>query len=220
MVSLPVGPGEGKIAAMREAKSDKPFLFVGNHLCLDFINTQMIVHGVLTDLLDDFSDLVAWLAQAGVLDKTEEREVMKTWGGQREGARTLEEARTFRGILRGMAERIVAGQPVSQPAVEAINRLLRQHVGYAQLVRVRGGFEQAFRSESRAATRLLVPLAESASRLLCAGDLSLVKRCQNPACILYFYDTTKNHARHWCSMSLCGNRMKVAAHYSRHRAKS
>jgi predicted RNA-binding Zn ribbon-like protein len=205
---------------MREAKSDKPFLFVGNHLCLDFINTQMVVHGVLTDLLADFSDLVAWLAQASVLDKTEEREVMKTWGDQPEGARTFEEARTFRGTLRGMAEQIVAGKPVSQPVVEAINRLLRRHMGYAQLVRVRGGFEQTFRSESRAVTRLLVPLAESASHLLCSGDLSLVKKCQNPACVLYFYDTTKNHARQWCSMSICGNRMKVAAHYQRKRSKT
>lgn len=205
---------------MREAKSDRPFLFVGHHLCVDFINTQMIVHGVLTDLLDDFSDLVSWLVQAGALNKTDGQEVMKTWGGQREGARTFEEARTFRGTLRGMAERIVAGKPVPQPAVEAINGLLRQHVGYAQLVRVRGGFEQTFRSGSSAATRLLAPLAESASHLLCSGDLSLVKKCRNPACILYFYDTTKNHTRQWCSMSICGNRMKVAAHYSRRRAKS
>jgi predicted RNA-binding Zn ribbon-like protein len=205
---------------MRRTRSDKPFLFVGNHLCLDFINTQMIVHGRPTDLLDDFSDLVAWLVQASVLDKTEEREVMKNWGGQRGGTQAFEEARTFRGTLRGMAERIVAGKPVPQAAVEAINGLLRQHVGYAQLVRVRDGFEQTFRSESRASTRLLVPLAESASHLLCSGDLSLVKKCQNPACILYFYDTTKNHARHWCSMSICGNRMKVAAHYQRKRSGS
>jgi len=205
---------------MREKKSGKPFLFVGNHLCLDFINTQMIVHGVLTDLLDDFSDLVTWLVQAGALDESEEREVVKTWRGQKEGAHTFEEARTFRGILRGMVERIVAGKPIPQPAVEAINRLLRRHVGYAQLVRVQDGFERTFCSESSPATRLLVPLAESASHLLCSGDLSLVKKCQNPACVLYFYDTTKNHARHWCCMSTCGNRMKVAAHYERKRSKA
>lgn len=30
------------------------------------------------------------------------------------------------------------------------------------------------------------------------------------ACILFFYDTTKNYSRRWCSMSACGNRMKVA----------
>ena len=49
------------------------------------------------------------------------------------------------------------------------------------------------------------------------ADLSLVKACQNPQCVLFFYDTTKNHARRWCSMAACGNRAKVAAHYQRAR---
>jgi predicted RNA-binding Zn ribbon-like protein len=38
--------------------------------------------------------------------------------------------------------------------------------------------------------------------------------------VLFFYDTTKNHARHWCSMTICGNRSKVAAHYRRLRGRS
>jgi predicted RNA-binding Zn ribbon-like protein len=37
--------------------------------------------------------------------------------------------------------------------------------------------------------------------------------------VLFFYDTTKNHARRWCSMAFCGNRHKVAAHYRRLRGK-
>jgi len=28
--------------------------------------------------------------------------------------------------------------------------------------------------------------------------------------VLYFYDTTKNHRRQWCSTAACGNRHKVA----------
>jgi predicted RNA-binding Zn ribbon-like protein len=51
--------------------------------------------------------------------------------------------------------------------------------------------------------------------LLCYADPSLVKKCENAACVLFFYDTTKNHSRRWCSMRVCGNRMKVAAHYQR-----
>ena len=51
--------------------------------------------------------------------------------------------------------------------------------------------------------------------VLCYADLALVKKCENPVCVLFFYDTSKNHSRRWCSMSVCGNRMKVAAHYQR-----
>jgi predicted RNA-binding Zn ribbon-like protein len=45
-----------------------------------------------------------------------------------------------------------------------------------------------------------------------------VKACEGPACTLLFADHTRGHARRWCSMALCGNRAKQAAH--RHRLKT
>lgn len=204
---------------MREARAAGSFLFIGNHLCLDFINTQMIVRGRLTDLLEGFSDLVAWLAQARVLDQAEARDGMRKWDDQKEGRAAFGQALVFRTTLRGMVERIVEGKPVPQSAVDAINGLLEKRVGHAQLVRVRGGFERRFHSHEKDAIHLLTPIAESAGDLLCRADFSLIKKCQNPDCVLYFYDTTKNHARHWCSMGICGNRMKAAAHYRRIRAR-
>lgn len=200
--------------------SEKAFFFVGNAKCLDFVNTELIVKGRPVDLLENFGDLVSWLVEAQALGAAEAREAMRRWGGQPEGMRVFEEGRVFRAGLRAMVERIVDGKPVQQAILDAINELLQNRIGYSQLVRGRGGFERRFHSGSTEAIHLLVPLAEFASDLLCHYDHALIKRCQNPACILYFYDTTKNHARRWCSMSLCGNRMKVAAHYSRHRAKS
>jgi len=206
-------------AAVRKRQSASKFLFVGNHPCLDFINTEMIQQGHPVDLLGSFGDLIAWLVQAQLLDVTEAREVTGRWGGQRESVRLFEQVKGFRAGLRAAVERIAAGRTVPPSTLSAINELLRRRVGYTQLVRGRGGFERKFRSESNGADRLLVPLAEAASDLLCDGDLSLIKRCSNAACILYFYDTTKNHGRRWCSMRLCGNRMKVAAHYRRGRSK-
>jgi predicted RNA-binding Zn ribbon-like protein len=65
--------------------------------------------------------------------------------------------------------------------------------------------------------QIVAILAEAAARLLTEKDLTLVRRCENPACVLHFYDPSKNHRRRWCSMDICGNRMKVAAHYRRQR---
>jgi predicted RNA-binding Zn ribbon-like protein len=194
------------------------FVFVANLPCLDFINTQMIQGGRMVDFLETFSDLVSWLMQADALSRMEADEAVKRWGGHREGMRVLEQARELRSSLRETAERLVNGRAVAQSTVETINALLRQRVGHAQLVRVRGGFAKRFHAKLEAVIHLLIPLAEFASDLLCRDDLSLVKKCQNPACILYFYDTTKNHARRWCSMKICGNRIKVAAHHRRYRA--
>lgn len=199
---------------MDRKRSGQPFLFVGNHLCLDFINTQMIVRGTRTDLLGEWNDLIAWLVRAKLLSVGEGKDVTARLS-RAEGERLLDEARAFRAILRELAERIVAGKPVPVSAIETINTLLSQCPGYPQLIRTNGRFERRFHSETSGAAQLLVPLAEAASELLCVGNLSLVKKCRNDACILYFYDTTKNHARQWCSMGLCGNRIKVAAHYRR-----
>lgn len=200
--------------SVKQTQDRPPFLFVGNHLCLDFINTEMIIRGQRTDLLVEWPDLIAWLVRAKLLSVGVRKEATArlSWA---EGERLLREARMFRATLREMAEGIATDKPVSRSTVEAINRMLGQCPGYPQLVRTNGRFERRFQSETSGAARLLVPIAEAASELLCVGDLALVKKCRSDACILYFYDTTKNHARQWCSMGLCGNRVKVAAHYRR-----
>lgn len=205
------------VQGMDRKRSEQPFLFVGNHLCMDFINTQMIVRGQRTDLLEKWTDLIAWLIQAKLLSAGEGKATASRLG-RAGGEQLLNEARALRTVLREMAERIVAKKPVPRSAVETINGLLSQCPGYPQLIRTNDRFERRFHSEPSGAAQLLVPLAEAASELLCVGELSLVKKCRNDACILYFYDTTKNHARRWCSMGLCGNRVKVAAHYRRKQA--
>ncbi len=60
---------------------------------------------------------------------------------------------------------------------------------------------------------------EAAADLLATGDFTLVKRCEDETCVLWFYDQTKSHHRRWCSTVLCGNRHKVAAYRKRRRAE-
>jgi predicted RNA-binding Zn ribbon-like protein len=205
---------------MGEPKPQIPFLFVGNQLCLDFINTKFVLNGRPVDLLATFSDLVTWLVQGDLLTEEEAMTLDRQWGRQAKGTQTLEQARAFRVTLREMVKRIAAGRPVAQAAIEAINDMLRYRMGYPQLTRRSGKFERGYQAESQKANQLLGLLAEAAANLLCTCDYSLIKKCQNPLCVLFFYDTTKNHARHWCSMTICGNRSKVAAHYRRHRSRS
>jgi predicted RNA-binding Zn ribbon-like protein len=57
---------------------------------------------------------------------------------------------------------------------------------------------------------LLGPVAEAVAQLLAEGNFALVKQCEHPDCILWFYDRTKSHKRRWCSMAQCGNRYKAA----------
>jgi predicted RNA-binding Zn ribbon-like protein len=195
------------------------FLFVGNHPCLDFINTQMIVNGESTDVLESFEDFISWLVQANLLTIAE-ADAAGAELNQKESTSLLQQAKILRTTLRELAARIVARKPIPRSAINLINQILSQRPGYPQLVRRKGGFEQRFHSAAAPVHNLLVPLAEVAGDLLCRADFALIKKCGNPTCILYFYDTTKNHTRNWCSMQTCGNRIKVAAHYQRKRSQS
>jgi predicted RNA-binding Zn ribbon-like protein len=170
-----------------------------------------------TDLLETFEDLVDWLVKSQTLSK---KDAEAKSGELRQDQRTqiLAQAKTFRTALRRMVESIVNKNRVPESAVTAINQLLRVCSGYRELARTRSNaFTEVFIPSADSKDAFLASLAMFASDLLRMTDLTLIKKCKNPACVLYFYDTTKNHARNWCSMQLCGNREKVAAYFRRKR---
>jgi predicted RNA-binding Zn ribbon-like protein len=58
----------------------------------------------------------------------------------------------------------------------------------------------------------LALLAREIAHSLTEANLEHLHRCAiTTSCVLYFYDTTKNHRRQWCSVPTCGHRHKVAA---------
>ena len=191
------------------------FFFVGNRLCLDFVNTRVAEDGRLVDLLGEPSDLRRWLSQAGVFGGEEAEGASEGWDGDPRARRVFGRALALREDLRGIVEAISDGESVRQGAIEEVNALLRARTVYPQIERTPTGFQKRFRAVRDEPLGALVPIAESAADLLAEGDPSLLKKCENPNCVLHFYDTSKNHARRWCSMSGCGNRMKAQAHYRR-----
>lgn len=197
-------------------KKSKQFLFVGNHPFLDLINTQLIIKGEAKDLLESFDALSSWLMQAKLLTASQAK-FAKLHLNNEEAASVLERAKTFRATLRVVAECVAAGKAVPDSVIDTTNQFLAQRPGYPELVRTKEGFKRKFHSLATHQVEFLASLLESASDLLSSGRLCLIKKCANAACILYFLDTSKNHTRNWCSMQMCGNRMKVAAHYRRSR---
>jgi predicted RNA-binding Zn ribbon-like protein len=202
--------------AEAHARSGK-FLWVGNDLSLDFVNTEPVLEGRLTDLLASFSDLVEWLGEGEGLGEPDRRALLRRVGGAT-GKRLVDEAREFREGLRSLFNAVVAGASPPAGPIAAINERLRRREA-PELRYERGAFVRSTRRATPDEQSLLLPVAEAAADLLATRDLSLLRRCENPACVLFFYDTTKNHTRRWCSMAFCGNRHKVAAHYRRWHAE-
>jgi predicted RNA-binding Zn ribbon-like protein len=200
-------------------REDSRFLWVGNHPALDFLNTLPVIRGAPTELLETAADLVDWLREGDLLPVARARDALTLVERPRDAERVAARARAFREVLRGGIENVVHDRRLGEPPLAAVNEILGSARGTAEVVRTRGGFERRRHVELREPADLLVPLGEVAADLLCHADLGRVRRCENPECVLYFYDVSKNQARRWCSMALCGNRRKAAAHYRRERER-
>ncbi len=144
----------------------------------------------------------------------------KLWGSGHHAERIFQDALALRRALLAMANNLAARRPVPTASLQVINKTIGKCPARVLLARNSGRFEEVTCLKLHEPEKLMVPIAQSASDLLCHGDLALVKRCANPACGAFFYDTSKNHTRRWCSTTGCGNRMRVAAHYRRRRVAS
>jgi predicted RNA-binding Zn ribbon-like protein len=77
------------------------------------------------------------------------------------------------------------------------------------------GFEACRAASASTPNALLLPIAEALAHLVRSEDFPLVKGCEGRTCTFLFLDRTHGRARRWCSMTICGNRAKQAAHRQR-----
>jgi predicted RNA-binding Zn ribbon-like protein len=192
------------------------FLFVGNHLALDFLNTRLVLAGSPKELLPDVGALVRWLVASGLLTRPKGKALAKKWKDSPEAAVLLRELLKFRERLRAVVVRQEAGFSVSNAFIAELNSLLKQHPGVIALQREgeKLGLETAFELEKP--DDVWAPIAIAVAELLSDVSPARLRKCE--ACIVHFLDTSKKGSRRWCSMNICGNRIKVAAYQRRKRA--
>lgn len=185
-----------------------PAFFIADDMALDFLNSVAGTGAGRTEFLFDDAGVLNWLKQAGLPVDHAARAMKRAPQGALHKA-----ALTLREVGRGLIERRKAAKH-GDPA--QLNRLLVRGGAYRQLFWKPGAQPQriAYR-RVEAPEDLLTPVAEAIAELLETGDYELVRKCENPECTLWFYDRTKAHQRRWCSMAICGNRMKVAAFRAR-----
>ncbi len=197
--------------------SAERFLFIGGRLCVDFANT-VYAPGSPGETLGGFDDVVAFLEAAGAVEGGEARRLRALGrAGPRRSATAFARALALRDMLRALLAALAAGEPVRRQWVELVNGILRSDLGYPQLVAREGRWRLAPVASRADPLAALVPVARSAAELIEEGPGAPVRKCANPKCVLYFYDASRTGKRRWCSMAVCGNRMKVAAHARRGR---
>jgi predicted RNA-binding Zn ribbon-like protein len=194
-------------------------LFVAGAPGLDFLNSIATSAGSRVDRLESGEGLVAWVEEAGLVPASALAEVgSRAVAGELDAAAA--QARGLREWFRGFVQEH-KGRPLEASALGALkplNELLARDDAYEQLVhgRVGDGFERQTMRRWRSPDSLLLPIADALARLVSEEDFTHVKACEGAGCTLLFADHTRGHARRWCSMAICGNRAKAAAHRRRH----
>ena len=213
-----------------EAPADlPPAMFISGHLGLDFINSVAVPVDETVEWIGDGRNYLSWLGQAGLFSGSEISN-MESRMSVKELDAVAAEARTLREWFRGF---VIAhrGHPLKPAALEQLGPLIKilngdelfwslersgaksapgdhQRVGASPL-------QLALERRYRGPKSLLLPVAEQLAKLVCSPDFRWIKGCEGARCTLLILDLTRRRTRRWCSMTVCGNRAKQAAHRKR-----
>src|ERR1700740_2939500 len=202
-----------------------PPMFIADHRGLDFLNSIGTPVDTVVEWIGNGEDLLAWLVEAKLVDPAEVSFIRaNSFPGELD--EVAAQARALREWFRDFV-RSHMGRPLTAKALnllEPLNRVLERDEGYGAIVprsanhrklSSASGFELRRLRRWSTPNAVLLPIAEALAHLVCSSDFSLVKACEGKICTLLFLDTTHGKARRWCSMTLCGNRAKQAAHRQR-----
>jgi predicted RNA-binding Zn ribbon-like protein len=203
-----------------------PAIFVAGSLGLDFLNSIATPVDMPIDWLDSGDGLLSWLTQAKLvpadaLDELRARAMPGELDKVADQACALRE--WFRGFVRKHMGRSLA--PKALHELGPLNRLLERDEAFGQISRHSDGdgdgdrFELRMMRRWRSPEALLLPIGGAMARFVCEEDFADVKACEGQSCTLVFADRTRRRARRWCSMAICGNRAKQAAHRNRLKKK-
>lgn len=167
----------------------------------DFVNTHDLGPG--TDDIATPETLRAWLVERGLAtDATITPEDVARAAAIREAIRTL--------ALHNNGEPVdvSASKTVLDDAARSAGFTLRFSTDRAELVPDASGVAGAM-------GRIVSVVAGA----MAAGTWERLKTCANDECQWIFFDRARNHSRRWCSMEVCGNRIKARSFRAR-RAES
>ena len=191
------------------------FLFVANKPILDLLNTRPILADGPTELLADVRALERWLIASRMVTSPKTKALVRRWRHSTEAAAFLEQLIAFRERLRQAVMRMESGSSPADAFLAEVNSLLLQHPHLTSLHKRDGKVIRETFFEPHKPTDLWAPIIDATVDLLAETDSSRIRKCET--CVVHFFDTSKKGSRRWCSMNICGNKVKVAAYQRRKR---
>lgn len=198
--------------------SEPVFELSGGALALDFANSiekRPLPQPV--ELLNGYSDLIAWAVQAGIVDRRRvERLRASAQLRARDARHVFLRALRLREAIFRVFSAIAGGRHVDSADLDTIRREALAAYQHSRLARNGGAFQWEFAGDREALGSVLWPIAKNAVELLADSEsLAAVRECASDRCAWLFFDRSRNRTRRWCDMRVCGNRAKSRRHYRR-----
>ena len=203
------------------ASGQQPAIFIADAPALDFLNSIATPTDTEMDWIENGEGFLGWLEQAQLVPP-EALKALRAQAMPGEFDGVAAQARSLRKWFRKFVyDR--KGRPLRADDLKdlaPLNRLLERDERFGRIVAGHhhgngSGLELRSTRRWKSPESLLLPIGAVLAEFVCEEDFSNVKACEGPTCTLLFADHTRGRARRWCSMALCGNRAKQAAHRQR-----
>jgi predicted RNA-binding Zn ribbon-like protein len=191
------------------------FLFVANKPILDFLNTRPVLAQGPTELLPDFHALERWFIASGIVSSTRTKNLLRSWRQSPEAGAFLNDLLGFRERLRDAVMRMESGSVPPDEFIQELNVSLLKHPPATVLRKREKQIVRESHFDPQQLTDLWTPFLDAAADLVSDPETRRLRQCE--ACVIHFFDTSKKGSRRWCSMNICGNKLKVAAYQRRKR---
>ncbi|CAM5318197.1 CGNR zinc finger domain-containing protein [Streptomyces griseomycini] len=180
----------------------------GEPLAIDLVNTRPADGEGRTDLLDTPQRLAAWLALEG--------DRLHGEAGDPEPAEgDLAPVHAVRAHVEAVLHALLRGTEPAETHLRALTDAQRAAPAVRELTWGGTAVTATVRRSGPLGVRLAARLAEAAADLLTDPAIGRLKRCEANDCVMLFLPA--HPRRRWCSADRCGNRMRVARYYQRHK---
>jgi len=181
----------------------KPLPVLGGILCLDFVNTiDPRLKPPKEEYLNDYDRLVQWARFVGLISDGQARGLAAWARSHKSKAASIHHrAIELREALYALFRR---GTDVRRD-LDVVNREATDLASAVRLDITSDGYSISWEQGSE----ILGPILQSAWELLTSPELARVRQCEGDGCGWVFVDRSRTHRRRWCSMAICGNRVKA-----------
>jgi predicted RNA-binding Zn ribbon-like protein len=191
------------------------FLFVANRPILDFLNTKPVLANGPTELLPDAHALERWLIASGMASSRRDKAFVRSWRNSAEATAFVKQLTGFRERLRAAVVRIESGSLPTAAFLAEVNSLLLKYPRHTAIHKRGAKLIQKTAFEPQKPQEYWAPMIDAVADLLSETEMSRLRQCES--CVVHFFDTSKKGSRRWCSMNICGNKLKVASYQNRKR---